>query len=248
MDEKLIRRYVRSVLSEMAYEDVKTSNDPTDWVEAAFQDPEDWDTDDPYKAMIRAARKFGLEEFGMGSSRFVFAMDSGKVLKIARNKKGVEQNKLEAFAGRDPHVHSMLASVYDSSPENAWLVSEFVEPLDDLDFKVAESVAGVSWEEVRKVLGLSSKTDAKVTAKAGDSETATKKLSIPRGHAGKRPSGSGCLAGDKFLEGLKGFLDRYQGMLTGDIVKLSSWGVSGKGCLVLLDYGITRKKFEELYK
>lgn len=243
MDDKLIRRYVRSVLTEMAYEDVKTSEDPTDWVEAAFQDPEDWGTDDPYRAMIRAARKFGLEEFGMGSSRFVFAMDGGKVLKIARNKKGVEQNKLEAFAGRDPHVHSMLASVYDSSPENVWLVSEFVEPLEDGDFKVAEDVCGVQWSEVRKVLGLSNKSD--VDATVADN---TRKMEKSSGGKSERTKKSGCLVGDEFLEGLKGFLDRYQGMLTGDIAKLSSWGVSGKGCLVLLDYGITRKKFEELYK
>lgn len=243
MDDKLIRRYVRSVLNEMAYEDVKTSEDPTDWIEAAFQDPEDWGTEDPYKAMIRAARKFGLEEFGMGSSRFVFAMDGGKVLKIARNKKGVEQNKLEAFAGRDPHVHSMLASVYDASPENVWLVSEFVEPLEDGDFKVAEDVCGVQWSEVRKVLGLSNKTDVDATVVDN-----TRKMEKSGGGKSEKTKKSGCLTGNKFLEGLQGFLDRYQGMLTGDIVKLSSWGVSSKGCLVLLDYGITRKKFEELYR
>lgn len=243
MNESLIRRYIKSVLCEMSYEDVMTSNDPTDWVTAAFHDPEEWGTDDPYRSMIRAARKFGLEEFGMGSSRFVFAMEGGKVMKIARNEKGVEQNKLESFAGRDPHVHSILASVYDTSPDHAWLVSEFVEPLEDSDFKVAEDVCGVPWSEVRKLLGLSNKTD--VDATVVDDTRKIEKSGREKSKKSKRP---GCLTGEAFLDGLSGFLERYQGMLTGDIVKLSSWGVNKKGCLVLLDYGITRKKFQELYK
>ena len=245
MSEKLLKHYVKSILLEMSYEDVKTSKDPTDWVESAFQDPEEWGTDDPFRAMIRAAKRFGLEEFGIGSSRFVFYLGSGKVLKVARNVKGVEQNKLEAFAGRDPHVHSMLASVYEASTEYAWLVSELVSPLEDGDYKEAEKVCGVPWSDVRRILGLSSKTEVEATV-----SQITKKLDPESGRSGKvgDRSGSSCLTGKEFLESLGGFLDRYSGMLTGDIEKLSSWGVNDKGCLVLLDYGITRKKFEELYK
>ncbi len=245
MNEKLLKSYVRSMLLEMSYEDIKTSKDPLDWVEAAFQEPEEWNTKDPFRAMIRAAKKFGLEEFGMGSSRFVFNLKNGKVLKIARNSKGLEQNKLEAVAGRDPHVHSILASVYDASPEYAWLVAEFVNPLEDGEYKTAERVCGVAWSDVRRVLGLSNKAEVESTV-----SQVTKKLEPEesRNSKAKGRTGSGCPTGKEFLESLGSFLGRYSGMLTGDIEKLSSWGVNDKGCLVLLDYGITRKKFEELYK
>lgn len=237
----LLRRYVRSILNEMSYEDVKTSKDPADWVEAAFQDPEDWDTDDPFRAMIRAAKKFGLEELGIGSSRFVFSIDGERVLKIARNQKGVEQNKLELTAGRDAQVHDLLSSVYESSPEYAWLIAEAVEPLDDGDVKRAEELTGVPWIEVRRLLGLSDKEEFNATA-----EEVTSKLAGSKG--GSRGGGTSCLRGAEFITALGGFLDRYRDMLPGDIVKLSSWGVNKKGCLVLLDYGITRKKFEEFYR
>lgn len=238
----LLRKYIREILQE-AKEDIEDSKDPTDWVQDAFNEPESWGTENPYSAMIQAAKKIGLEELGIGSSRFVFSMSNGKVLKIARNSKGVEQNKLEFAAGKDPHVHYLLASVYDSSPDYAWLVAEAVDPLDDLDFKVAESVTGVPWAEVRSVLGLADKSEAAATI-----SQVTKKIDSKSSGTKGQSSSSGCLTGSAFLESLGEFLERYRDMLPGDIVKLSSWGINKKGCLVLLDYGITRKKFEELYK
>ena len=240
MSQNLIRAYVRAVLNE-SKEDVEDSKDPIDWVEDAFNDPESWGTKNRFKAMRIAAESAGLFEFGVGSSRSVFDLGSGKVLKIARNNKGLVQNELEAFAGKDAHVNSMVASVYEAASQHNWLVSEFVEPLEDGDSKAAEAASGVPWADVRKVLGVSEKSEFKATA-----DEITNKLKS--GGAKEEKSTPGCPKGRDFLEMLVGFLDRYQDMLPGDIVKLSSWGINKKGCLVLLDYGITRKKFKELYK
>lgn len=240
MSNSLIRAYVKAMLRE-AREDVEDSKDPLDWVQDAFNDPDGWGTNDPFRAMVRAAKSSGLEELGIGSSRFTFNMGNGKVLKVARNQKGVEQNKLEATAGRDPSVHDILASVYDWSEDHAWLVAEKVEPLSDLDYKEAEAATGVPWADVRNILGLSDKSEAELTI-----AQVTKKMD-KKGEKSVSAGGS-CSTGREFLEQLGGFLDRYKDMLPGDIVKLSSWGINKKGCLVLLDYGITRKKFEELYK
>jgi hypothetical protein len=46
---------------------------------------------------------------------------------------------------------------------------------------------------------------------------------------------------------LREFLVRYDDLLPGDIAKYDSWGKNSDGCIVLLDYGITKKKFKELY-
>jgi len=240
MSRNLIRAYVKEVLRETR-EDVADSNDPLDWIQDAYNDPKGWETDDPYRAMVRAAKDRNLEEVGIGSSRFTFGLGSERVVKIARNQKGIEQNKLEAPAGKDPYVHSILASVYDWSGDYAWIVAERLDPLEDGDFKVAESASGVPWADVREILGLSDKSEYKATA-----EEITNKLGLKSEKAVK--SAPGCPKGRDFLELLIGFLERYRDMLPGDIVKLSSWGINKKGCLVLLDYGITKKKFKELYK
>lgn len=240
MSIKLIKEYVRSVLLEDK-EDVEDSGKPTDWVQDAFNHPESWGKDDPFKAMRYAASSFGLLELGIGSSRIVFDADGGKVIKLARNQRGLEQNRLEATAGKDPYVHRAVASVYDWSDDFAWVVAERLEPLSDSDFKAAESASGVPWSDVRALLGLSDKSEYNATA-----EEITNKLSSKGEKVAK--SAPDCPRGRDFLEVLIGFLERYKDMLPGDIVKLSSWGVNDKGCLKLLDFGITRKKFEELYK
>lgn len=240
MSENLIRAYIRAVLKE-SKEDVEkdeaASKNPIFWIEDAFQDPASWGAKNSFSAMRMAASDFGLLEIGLGSSRIVFEMGEGKVIKLARNEKGVEQNKLEYTAGRDPEVHDLLASVLDVADDYAWIIAEAVEPLDDGDVKKAEGVSGVPWIEVRRILGLSDKSEFAATA-------AGIKKKIER--LGDN-TGSSCLRGAEFIDALGGFLDRYRDMLPGDIVKLSSWGVNKKGCLVLLDYGITRKKFKELY-
>lgn len=240
MSRNLIKAYVRAVLRETK-EDLAGSEDPLDWIQDAYNNPEEWGTDDPFRAMVRAAKDRNLEEVGIGSSRFTLGLSTGKVVKIARNQKGIEQNKLEATAGKDPYVHRILASVYDWSDDYAWIVAERLDPLEDGDFRAAESASGVPWADVREILGLSDKSEYKATA-----EEITNKLESKKEKSAE--SAPGCPRGRDFLELLIGFLERYKDMLPGDIVKLSSWGVNDKGCLVLLDYGITRKKFEEMYK
>ena len=240
MSRNLIRAYVRAVLRE-SKEDVADSKDPLFWVQDAFNDPESWGTENPFKAMRGAASSFGLLELGLGSSRIVFESDGRKVIKLARNQRGLEQNKLEATAGKDPYVHRAVASVYDWSDDFAWVVAERLDPLEDGDFRAAESASGVPWADVREILGLSDKSEYKATA-----EEITNKLESKKEKSAK--SAPDCPRGRDFLELLIGFLERYKDMLPGDIVKLSSWGVNDKGCLKLLDFGITRKKFEELYK
>ncbi len=68
-----------------------------------------------------------LEELGSGSSRRVFLLSSGKVLKIAVNKAGVAQNKAEIDAWTTPGVKNIIAAVYDAHPKYWWLVSELAK-------------------------------------------------------------------------------------------------------------------------
>jgi len=73
-----------------------------------------------------------LPMLGEGSSRIVFALSSGKVLKIALNKAGEGQNGEEAevwFKSRSPYI----TQVYDFSKNNKWIISEIVKPITEED-------------------------------------------------------------------------------------------------------------------
>ena len=226
----------------MSLEDVKDSDDPLDWITAAWHYPSEWGGKDPFDAMQKAAEIKKLRFMGEGSSRIVYDLGGDRVVKLALDEKGVEQNKLEATAGRDPHAHKILASVLDMSDEYAWLVSEAVRPLGDSDGAIAEKIIGVPWRSVRDLVGVGTSSTDDAT------EAETQKAGEPRKKNEPTGKSRGCLVGEGFLEALDDFLGRYSDMLPGDIVKLSSWGVSKDGCLVMLDYGITRKKFRELYR
>lgn len=240
---KILREYVRSQILEMSQEDVETSNDPLDWITAAYNDPNAWDATDEFDAMVIAAKKINLQRVGNpGSSRIVFDLKNNRVVKLARNNKGLAQNNLEAFAGNDPQVERILATVWDYAEDFSWVVADKVEPLGDDDGAIAEEIVGISWNEVRELVGADTGEEYEATAVGSDSN------SVKKGNKKSSGKGSGCLSGDAFLSYIDDFMTRYSDMLPGDIAKLSSWGVTPRGCLVLLDYGITRKKFKELYR
>lgn len=239
---KILREYVSSQLLEMSQEDIETSEDPLDWITAAYQSPEEWGARDKFEAMLIAADKLNLKEVGRGSSRIVFDLGNNRVIKIASNVAGIEQNTLEAAAGRDPQVEKILAGVREFADEFSWVLADKVEPLENGDGKRAEAIAGIEWNTLRDLVSAGSNRENAVTSVEGEaSKTKKTKNNSKEGAAG-------CLKGDAFLSAVDYFMTRYEDLLPGDIAKLSSWGVTKKGCLVLLDYGITTKKFKELYK
>jgi hypothetical protein len=191
-----------------------------------------------FSAMVTTAEALDLNMIGAGSSRIVYDLGGDYVLKLARDEKGLAQNELEAFAGRDPQVDRIVAKVKDSSDEYAWLVSQKATQL--VSEKEFTDSTGVEWNDLRAALGMAGSEDLEATAKP------------TRNGAQKGPeAGGGCPTGQKFLEYLQNYLKRYStsgGMLVGDIAKYDSWGRTKNGCIVLLDYGITLGNFQKLYR
>jgi len=222
--------------------DVETSKDPLDWFTAAYQDPQEWGAKDPFKAMLNVVGHFKLQKIGEGSSRIVYILDNSRVIKLARDERGIEQNTLESAAGVDPQVDQLVARVLDRADDFSWVVAQKVKPLQTggSDTARVEKIIGTSWNEVREAMGLKSAGEYESTPKLGQAKQ------VEKGSAAE--VGTGCLQGEDFIQAVKSFMNRYEGMLLGDLGKLSSWGVNDAGCLVLLDYGITKKKFDQLYK
>jgi len=264
----ILRKYIReSLLNEDLTRDDLEGASAIDWVEAAWQQPELFldsnikteqtvpspapkinlqrrepkpkrmpDIAGPqFVAMQRAAEEFGLRMINKGSSRIVYDLRDGTVLKLALNTKGIAQNSVEAFAGQDPMINKIVANVKEKSNEFAWLVSKKVVQLNsEREF---EELTGVTWEKLREALGKTATAADAVTAKPQRSKTAT-----------TASGGGACLRGENFIQYLKNYLERYSGMLPGDILKYDSWGKTDDGCVVLLDYGISEATFKKLYQ
>jgi hypothetical protein len=72
-------------------------------------------------------KQYGLPFLGQGSSRAVYALSTGKVLKIAINDKGMAQNEAERIVWQNPSTRYIGAKVFESDPDNHWSVMEIAK-------------------------------------------------------------------------------------------------------------------------
>lgn len=78
--------------------------------------------------------------FGSGSSRVIFEIDDNKVLKLAKNQKGLAQNEFEDDTSR---YSSVVVKVFDCADDYSWLVEENCIPAKEKDF---EQIIGIPFE------------------------------------------------------------------------------------------------------
>ena len=87
------------------------------------------------------------EPCGSGSSRLVFMLSDNFVLKLAYNKAGIEQNKLE-FERYYKTKSKLFPIVYDHGKNFEYIVCENVVPANDVDFeKILDIPYEGSWKQ-----------------------------------------------------------------------------------------------------
>jgi len=161
-----------------------------------------------------------LNELAKGSSRNVF--DFGEsVIKIAKNQKGIEQNKVEISIGliKPDCVPNLIKFSEDSS----WSVFEKVEPVTIEQFKTLANISITRLYELLKY-----KKDKKRNKVDLDSK---KEIEIEN---------------NKLLRELAKLIDDYD-LSVGDMVRISSWGQKN-GKVLLLDFGLTSEIYRKFYK
>ena len=72
--------------------------------------------------------KDNFQMLGIGSSRITFLINSGKVIKLARNDAGKAQNKVE-FDNLLKLKSKFIPKAFDRSPDSIWIEMEFVPPV-----------------------------------------------------------------------------------------------------------------------
>lgn len=87
-----------------------------------------------FKGRVEYCRQH-LPKIGEGSSRMVFKIDDEKVIKLAKNRKGLEQNKTEADKGYNENYFDCIAKVFDYDDNYKFIEMELALPCKKNDFK-----------------------------------------------------------------------------------------------------------------
>lgn len=164
-----------------------------------------------------------------GSSRIVYEIDNDKVLKLAANQKGLAQNSEEASIGVDNFYNAIVAKVYDSHPDDLWVVSEKARKATPSDIK---KYIGVSLDNLSDYLYKYSDHNNRGFKKHTLSDEIVNILNE-----------------NNFVQTLITLMNDY--MPIGDLGRISSYGVTnreGVDVLILIDYGLTYGVLDTHYR
>lgn len=169
-----------------------------------------------------------LQKLGAGSSRIVYAIDDKKVLKLAKNAKGIAQNAIEAQLGVDRYFSEVLATVFNSDDHDQWIESERAEKVKETRFI---QLTGVN---IRNLHAYLANFDAKNN---GRSATWTLDPKIEEE-----------MHENRFVSTIMECMHSYN-LQIGDLVKLSSYGEVQREepTIVLVDYGFTEDVAKDYY-
>jgi hypothetical protein len=179
-----------------------------------------------YAGRLKYAEQNLPKKIGSGSSRTVFQIDNDKVLKIAKNKKGLAQNEQEESLGNDWYIKDLVATVYDAHPNGEWIESQLAQKINKANF---ERLTGVKIEDLDRYL------------KNKQEENKGKKIYFPMD-----PALIEKLDNNEFVASILDFMMNYD-MPAGDLGRLSSYGVVDGDKVVVIDYGLNQDVWDTHY-
>lgn len=177
-----------------------------------------------FAARKRYAGQF-LKKLGQGSSRAAYEIDPTTILKMAINKKGLDQNGVEMD----------VSNLYDIVPEvkeadwndHLWIIAERAEKLSSpSEF---ETLSGISWNDF--VTGIK----WEIVVRLGNRNSPNT----------PKPPIMEMLWENEFFHSVTDMAVNY-GMPAGDLMRFGSFGKIGSK-LVLIDSGLTQEVWNEHY-
>ena len=164
-----------------------------------------------------------LRRISSGSSRIVYQIDNEKVLKLARNQKGLAQNEVEIEHGRDFYTKDAVAIVFDSDPRNLWLEMELATKLTANNFK---RITGFNWNDfVAAIHNYGNRNGGNTYTMDVDKKIVEQMWE------------------DEFVYDIFSYIGNYD-LPANDFEKLSSYGVvsrNGDETIVVIDFGFTNE-------
>lgn len=173
-----------------------------------------------------------LKRISSGSSRVVYMIDNEKVLKLAKNRKGLAQNEVEYDYAEHLNNDPVLAKVFDADTENnTWIEMELAQKLNEAKFK---QITGYDWVYFRQeVMNV-------------DHENNKKKRPF------KVPSeiSMDMWEDEVFAYQIFNLMIMYPEFKGGDLAKINSYGIvkrNGVDTIVLIDFGLTNNVWDSYY-
>ena len=186
-----------------------------------------------FAARVRYANQ-ELQKIASGSARVVFAVDDNKVIKIAKNPKGLAQNRVEADIGQSSY-DEVVARVLDyDSDHYTWVESERAKKVTPTKFEQLGGVDLASFGETLRAWY--------------DENSGIKSIDdgyLPEDRVAIRKN----LESNELIGNVTQLSADYD-LPVSDMTRISSWGVvsrGGKETLVLVDYGLTQNVWNSHY-
>lgn len=178
-----------------------------------------------------------LKRLGAGTSRIVFEIDNEKVLKLAKNSKGVAQNQEEIRLGNDNFVNC-FTKVYDYDERGLFVEMEKARPAKESDF---ERLTGYPWDIYCDFL-----------RRIANSYThPSRHTYINRSYNDAYEHFNENWDSDNFMCNVFDYMMNYQLRTWGDLERISSYGVVQRPWgedLVIIDFGLSEDVWNNYYK
>lgn len=168
-----------------------------------------------------------LKKIGAGTAREVYLVDNTKVLKLAKNDKGVAQNSVESQGFIQQRYSDVVAQVFASDDNDYWIEMELARKTTPNRFK---ELTGFDFKKYGEML----------------------RFVLDGISYGQKPSQE---LVDAFYDhpfaGEITQMSQDLTMVSGDLIRISGYGEvnrNGKPTVVLVDYGLDAQTYEDYYK
>jgi hypothetical protein len=98
-----------------------------------------------------------------GSSRRVYFISPGKVLKVARSKKGIAQNKAEIDIFKKVSNKEYFTQIYDHDPSNLWILAESAREITQAEFSKLTGIKAAEFENITRTVDMLGFDDARMS-------------------------------------------------------------------------------------
>ena len=172
-----------------------------------------------------------LQRISSGTSRIVYKIDETKVLKLAKNEKGIAQNKTEINFSEDYLWDMVVAKLFDYDEDGLWVEMELARKVTT---SIWNNIVGIPIDIFRD----------------GTRFMEQQKGSVKTLYRLKEPERMEELYENDFTSTILDLIANYD-VGSGDFGKLSTYGIvnrEGKDEIVIIDYGLTNEVYDSYYR
>lgn len=170
-----------------------------------------------------------LQRISSGTSRIVYKIDETKVLKLAKNEKGIAQNKTEINFSEDYLWDMVVAKLFDYDEDGLWVEMELARKVTT---SIWNNIVGIPIDIFRDGTRFMEQQKGKTLYRL------------------KEPERMEELYENDFTSTILDLIANYD-VGSGDFGKLSTYGLvnrDGKDEIVIIDYGLTNEVYDSYYK